>query len=77
MNLRARFLIAISTFLDPAHNTFLQSDVEEMRAKYGTKLDDQLYAGELSAAFDMYDLMTKRRYERYKYALSCWIKSLI
>ena len=41
-----------------------------MRAKYGTKLDDQLYAGELSAAFDMYDLMTKRRYERYKYALS-------
>ena len=57
-------------FLDPAHNTFLQSDVEEMRAKYGTKLDDQLYAGELSAAFDMYDLMTKRRYERYKYALS-------
>ncbi|WP_288320141.1 carboxy terminal-processing peptidase [uncultured Haemophilus sp.] len=57
-------------FLDPAHNTFLQSDVEEMRAKYGTKLDDQLYAGELGAAFDMYDLMTKRRYERYKYALS-------
>ena len=57
-------------FLDPAHNTFLQSDVEEMRAKYGTKLDDQLYAGELSAAFNMYDLMTKRRYERYKYALS-------
>lgn len=57
-------------FLDPAHNTFLQSDVEEMRAKYGTKLDVQLYAGELGAAFDMYDLMTKRRYERYKYALS-------
>lgn len=57
-------------FLDPSHNTFLQSDVEEMRAKYATKLDDQLYAGELSAAFDMYDLMTKRRYERYKYALS-------
>ena len=57
-------------FLDPTHNTLLQSDVEEMRAKYGTKLDDQLYAGELSAAFDMYDLMTKRRYERYKYALS-------
>lgn len=57
-------------FLNPAHNTFLQSDVEEMRAKYGTKLDDQLYAGELGAAFDMYDLMTKRRYERYKYALS-------
>ena len=41
-----------------------------MRGKYGTKLDDQLYAGELGAAFDMYDLMTKRRYERYKYALS-------
>lgn len=57
-------------FLDPSHNTFLQSDVEELRAKYATKLDDQLYEGELSAAFDMYDLMTKRRYERYKFALS-------
>ncbi len=57
-------------WLDGAHNTFLQSDIDEMRAKYATKLDDELYEGKLDIAFAMYDLMTKRRYERYKYALS-------
>lgn len=57
-------------WLDGAHNTFLASDVEEMRAKYATKLDDELYEGKLDSAFEIYDLMTKRRYERYKYALS-------
>lgn len=57
-------------WLDGAHNTFLQSDVDAMRAKYATKLDDELYEGKLDAAFDMYELMSKRRYERYKYALS-------
>ena len=29
------------------------------------KLDDQLNEGDLSAAFAIYDLMMKRRYERY------------
>lgn len=57
-------------WLDGAHNTFLASDIEEMRAKYASKLDDELYEGKLDSAFEMYDLMTKRRYERYKYALS-------
>lgn len=57
-------------WLDSAHNTFLQSDVDAMRTKYATKLDDELYEGKLDAAFDMYELMSKRRYERYKYALS-------
>lgn len=57
-------------WLDGAHNTFLQSDIDEMRAKYATKLDEQLYEGKLDIAFEMYDLMTKRRYERYAYALS-------
>lgn len=57
-------------WLDAAHNTFLQSDIDAMRAKYATQLDDELYQGKLAIAFEMYDLMTKRRYERYKYALS-------
>ncbi|QIM63494.1 C-terminal processing peptidase [Pasteurellaceae bacterium Orientalotternb1] len=57
-------------WLDAAHNTFLQSDIDEMREKYATKLDEQLYEGKLDIAFEIYDLMTKRRYERYKYALS-------
>lgn len=57
-------------FLDPMHNTFLQSDIDEMKEKYATSLDDDLYAGKLEAAFAMYELMSKRRYERYSYALS-------
>ena len=56
--------------IDFSHNTFLQSDVDELRQKYGAKLDDQLNQGDLSAAFDIYDVMMKRRYERYAYALS-------
>ncbi|HGO5824050.1 TPA: carboxy terminal-processing peptidase [Mannheimia haemolytica] len=57
-------------WLDPSHNTFLQSDIDEMRSKYATSLDEDLYAGKLDAAFAMYELMSKRRYERYSYALS-------
>ena len=56
--------------LDFNRTTFLQSDVDEMRAKYGKKIDDELNAGTLDIAFNMYDLMMKRRYERYRYALS-------
>lgn len=56
--------------LDYSRNTFLQSDVDELRQKYGEQLDDQLNQGDLSAAFAIYDLMMKRRYERYVYALS-------
>lgn len=57
-------------WLDPAHNTFLQSDIDELRAKYATLLDDQLYEGQLDIAFNIYELMIQRRYERYQYALS-------
>lgn len=56
--------------LDFSHNTFYQSDVDQMRSKYAKKLGEQLNQGILTAAFEMYDLMMKRRYERYKYALS-------
>ncbi|MDY4280527.1 MAG: carboxy terminal-processing peptidase [[Pasteurella] mairii] len=56
--------------LDFSHNTFYQSDIDQMRSKYAKKLGEQLNQGILTAAFEMYDLMMKRRYERYKYALS-------
>ncbi|QLB43316.1 MULTISPECIES: carboxy terminal-processing peptidase [Mannheimia] len=57
-------------WLDPSHNTFLQSEIDEMRSKYASLLDDELYAGKLDSAFAIYELMSKRRYERYSYALS-------
>lgn len=56
--------------LDFSRNIFLQSDVDEMRAKFATQFDESLNEGNLSIAFEMYDLMMKKRYERYKYALS-------
>ncbi|MGY4676135.1 carboxy terminal-processing peptidase [Pasteurella sp. P03HT] len=56
--------------LDFSRNTFLQADVDEMKSKFATKFDESLNEGDLSIAFEMYDLMMKKRYERYKYALS-------
>lgn len=56
--------------LDFNHNTFLQSDVDQMRTEYADKLDDALNEGNLTIAFDMYQRMAIRRYERYQYALS-------
>lgn len=56
--------------LDYSRNTFLQSDIDELRAKYAHQLDEQLNQGQADIAFEIYDLMSKRRYERYKYALS-------
>ncbi len=56
--------------LDYNHNTFLQSDIEQIREKYGRCFDDELKQGKLDSAFAIYQLMAKRRYERYAYALS-------
>ncbi|MGC7589786.1 carboxy terminal-processing peptidase [Bisgaard Taxon 46] len=56
--------------LDFSRNTFLQSEVDEMRAKFANQLDEAFNEGNLDIAFEMYELMMKRRYERYQYALS-------
>lgn len=56
--------------LDPSRNTFLQSDIDEMRAKYANQIDNELYEGKVETAFEMYERLTQRRYERYRYALS-------
>ncbi|PVX40497.1 S41A family C-terminal processing peptidase-1 [Pasteurella langaaensis DSM 22999] len=57
-------------FLDYSHNTFIESDIADLRAKYAQQLDNELNEGKLDAAFAIYDLLAKRRYERYEYALS-------
>lgn len=56
--------------LDFSRNTFLQSEVDEMRVKFADQLDEAFNEGNLDIAFEMYELMMKRRYERYQYALS-------
>ncbi len=63
-------------WLDGAHNSFLQSDIDELRKKYASKIDDELYEGKVQIAFNIYELMMKRRYERYKYVLSLLDKEL-
>ncbi|TNG95346.1 carboxy terminal-processing peptidase [Pasteurellaceae bacterium USgator11] len=57
-------------FLDYNHNTFLQSDVDQLRAEAANGLQQSLYSGDLALAYKAYELMTKRRYERYAYLLS-------
>lgn len=56
--------------LDFSRNLFLQSDIDDMRMKYAHDIDDQLNEGKLDIAFAMYELMMKKRYQRYQYALS-------
>lgn len=65
-----KILTRYLNWLDPSHNTFLQSDVDMLREKYATQLDEALYDGQLAIAFELYQLMTQRRYERYHYVMS-------
>ena len=54
--------------LDPGKAHFLASDIEELGA-YRDKLDDQLKAGKLDAAFAIYNRYYQRRHERIEYNL--------
>ncbi|KLV06876.1 MULTISPECIES: carboxy terminal-processing peptidase [Photobacterium] len=45
------------------------SDIKQFE-KWKTQLDDQLKRGETSAAFDMFNTLLKRRYDRYQFALN-------
>lgn len=56
--------------LDPEHSLFLQSEVDDMRNKYGAVLGRRLKAGDLSPAFDTYHLYATRMNEFYQYMLS-------
>lgn len=55
--------------LDYNRNVFTQADLASF-APLSTQLDDQLKVGDTKAAFDIYNLSLKRRFERYVYALS-------
>lgn len=55
--------------LDYRKNVLLQSDVDSFMA-YSTQFDDMLKSGDLQQAYAMFEVIQKRRYERFAYALS-------
>ncbi|RCS73227.1 carboxy terminal-processing peptidase [Vibrio casei] len=55
--------------LDYNKNIFTQSDIDKFKP-FETEIDDQLKSGDTKAAFDMFNLSMKRRYERFSYALT-------
>lgn len=55
--------------LDYNKAIFTQSDVDALKV-YIDSFDDNLKQGQLSPAYEMYQLNLTRRYERYSYALS-------
>lgn len=48
---------------------FTQKEIDDL-SKWRTKIDDQLRSGETTAAYDIFNLSLKKRFERYQYALS-------
>jgi carboxyl-terminal processing protease len=60
----AAFLTNYLNALDYNHMIFLESDIEEFKAKYGTKLDDATKAGSIAAAFQIFDVYVDRLEER-------------
>ncbi len=61
--------------LDYNKNVFTQADIDSFK-QWSISLDDQLKAGNNQIAFDVYNLSVKRRYERFKYALSLLDKEM-
>ncbi|SFN42349.1 carboxy terminal-processing peptidase [Xenorhabdus japonica] len=55
--------------LDYWHNVFLVSDITQFATQKG-KLGEELEKGELKLPYDLFNLMQKRRFERYQYVLS-------
>ncbi|MCL1145883.1 carboxy terminal-processing peptidase [Shewanella marinintestina] len=55
--------------LDYRKNVLLQSDIDGFKG-YSTQFDDMLKSGDLNQVYAMYELVQKRRYERFVYALS-------
>lgn len=61
--------------LDYNRNIFTQKDIDGFKT-WSEELDDQLKAGNDQIAFDVYNLSVKKRYERYRYALSLLEKEI-
>ena len=55
--------------LDYNKSVFIASDIEQFE-RYRNKFDDALASGNLSFAYDIYNLAMKRRFERFEYAIS-------
>ncbi|ABE55006.1 C-terminal processing peptidase-1. Serine peptidase. MEROPS family S41A [Shewanella denitrificans OS217] len=55
--------------LDYRRNVMTQADVDSF-SQYRHEFDDMVTSGELAPAFKMFDMLQKRRYERFAYALS-------
>ncbi|WP_374050874.1 carboxy terminal-processing peptidase [Xenorhabdus taiwanensis] len=55
--------------LDYGHNVFLASDIAPFASQKG-KLGKELENGDLKLPYDLFNLMQKRRFERYQYVLS-------
>ncbi|MGI2167344.1 carboxy terminal-processing peptidase [Shewanella oncorhynchi] len=54
--------------LDYRRNVLTQADVDSFKP-YATQFDDMLSSGELEPAYKMFDIVQKRRYEGFVYAL--------
>lgn len=58
--------------LDYANLFFTQQDVDKLRAKYATELDDDIMLGNVNPAYEIYDLYKKRVGDRVE-----WIKQIV
>ena len=55
-----KFLTNYLELLDPSHLFFTQRDIDSLKAKYATALDDDVLLGNLRPAYEIYDLYQKR-----------------
>ncbi len=62
-----RTLTHYLNLLDFDHRFFLQTDVDEIRKKYDTELDDLVITGDVSMAKEIYALFAKRAQERVEH----------
>ncbi|ACQ68105.1 carboxy terminal-processing peptidase [Candidatus Hamiltonella defensa] len=62
--------------LDPRHNILLTSDLDPFMEKKSF-LANELKSGHLSMAYDLFNIVQKRRFERYQYALSLLEKPMM
>src|SRR5438094_2774754 len=59
-----KFLQTYLEMLDFSHLFFTQKDVDELNAKYGSSMAEDILLGTLKPAYDIYALYTKRVDER-------------
>jgi carboxyl-terminal processing protease len=55
-----KFLLNYLELLDPSHLFFTQRDVDALKTKYASALDDDVLLGNLRPAYEIYDLYQKR-----------------